>query len=58
MLLAAPGPLLLRYLRFTGFLGWLRSINKVDDSTLHTMVGMDHYVLLRHCLLGFNLTLL
>lgn len=40
----------------TGLLGWLGSINKVDDSALHTMVGMDHYVLLRHCLLGFNIT--
>lgn len=39
-----------------GLLGWLGSINKVDDSALHTMVGMDHYVLLRHCLLGFNIT--
>lgn len=42
----------------TGMFGWLAAINKVDDSTLHSMVGMDHYVLLRHCRFGFNLTLM
>jgi len=30
----------------------------VDDATLLRMVGMDHYVLLRYCLLGFKLTLM
>ena len=35
---------------------WVSSIGKIKDAELHRMVGMDHYVLLRHCLFGFNLT--
>ncbi|CAM9836918.1 unnamed protein product, partial [Scytosiphon promiscuus] len=35
---------------------WLSAIGSVDDDALLRMVGMDHYVLLRHCLLGFKLT--
>ena len=41
-----------------GLFSWLSSIGKVDDSNLLRMVGMDHYVLLRHCLLGVKITLM
>ena len=39
-----------------GMFSWMSSIGKINDAELHRMVGMDHYVLLRHCLFGFNLT--
>lgn len=41
-----------------GLFSWLGAISKVDDAALLKMVGMDHYVLLRYCLMGFKLTLM
>ncbi|CAN0322366.1 unnamed protein product [Pylaiella littoralis] len=37
-------------------LSWLGSVNRVDDEETLKLVGMDHYVLLRHCLFGAKLT--
>lgn len=40
----------------TGWFSWIKAVRKIDDDELHRMVGMDHYVLIRHCLFGFKLT--
>ncbi|CAM9780654.1 unnamed protein product [Ascophyllum nodosum] len=35
---------------------WLTTILRINEEDTYRMVGMDHYVLLRHCKFGFRLT--